>query len=81
MSTFFEGGAHAVSMMTFGAALATSNGLDTIEHHHQVIDDDGLHMETTQGSPSMRDWNLTHRMFDSRGGGIIAGSTGPGEKK
>jgi len=81
MSTFFEGGAHAISMMTFGAALATSNGLDTIEHHHQVIDNDGLHMETTQGSPSMRDWNLTHRMFDSRGGGIIAGSTGPGEKK
>ena len=38
-------------------------------------------METAQGSPSMRDWNLTHRMFDSRGGGIIAGSTGPGDRK
>ena len=81
MSTFFEGGAHAASMIVFGAALATSNGLDVIEHHHQVIDDNGLQMETAQGSPSMRDWNLTHRMFDSRGGGIIAGSTGPGDRK
>lgn len=81
MTTFFAGGAHAASMMAFGASLATSNGLDTIEHHHQVIDDNGLHMETTQGSPSMKDWNLTHRMFDGRGGGIIAGSTGPGEKE
>lgn len=81
MTTFFAGGAHAASMMAFGASLSTSNGLETIEHHHQVIDDDGLHMETTTGSPSMKDWNLTHRMFDGRGGGIIAGSTGPGEKK
>jgi len=81
MTTFFAGGAQAVSMMAFGAALSTSNGLDTIEHHHQVIDEDGLHMQTTQGSPSMKDWNLTHRMFDGRGGGIIAGSTGPGDIK
>ena len=81
IGTFMKGGAQAIGILTFASALRTSNGLETIEHHHQVIDDDGLHMETTAGSPSCRDWNLTDRMFDTRGGGIIAGSVGPGEKE
>ena len=76
VKTFMKGGSHAIGIITFGASLQTSNGLSVIEHNHQVIDENGLKSETDQGSPNLRKWNLTDRMYDGRGGGIIAGYTG-----
>jgi len=81
VKTFMKGGAQAIGIITFGASIATSNGLDTIEHHHQVIDKDGYHQETEKASPKLKHWNLTDRMTDGRGGGIIAGSLGSGEEE
>ena len=81
VKTFMKGGAQAIGIITFGACTATSNGLDTIEHHHQVIDKDGYHQETEKASPKLKHWNLTDRMTDGRGGGIIAGSLGSGEEE
>ncbi len=76
VKTFMKGGAQAMSIMTFAASLNTSEGLSVIEHNHQIIDESGLHSVTEKGSPNLRMWNLTDRMYDNRGGGIIASYTG-----
>jgi hypothetical protein len=58
--------------MCFAATLNTSNGLNSIEHNHQLIDDKGVyHSSTDSGSPNLKLWKLSFRAYDERGGGMI----------
>ena len=58
--------------MCFAATLNTSNGLNSIEHNHQLIDDKGVyHSSTDAGSPDLKLWKLSFRGYDERGGGMI----------
>ena len=56
---------------SWGATLNTGNGLNTIEHNHQVIDSQGkYHSSTDVGSTNLKLWKLNFRAFDNRGGGL-----------
>jgi hypothetical protein len=64
----------AVSALTFSSTLKTSNGLDTIEHNHQEIKDGKYesHTDTAEdGTIDLKNWKMTWRAYDSRGGGLI----------
>ena len=62
-----------VSAMAFAGTLNTSNGLNNIEHNHQVIEKDGTyHSSTDTGSSDLKLWKLNFRAWDQRGGGLIA---------
>ena len=76
---FMLGGANAINMIGFAAALNTSDGLSSIEHNHQLIDENGLESETTPGSPNLKEWKFQFRGFDNRGGGLLAGFVGETE--
>jgi len=63
-----------VSALTFSSTLRTSNGLDTIEHNHQEIKDGKYesHTDTAEdGTMDIKNWKMTWRAYDSRGGGLI----------
>ena len=63
-----------VSALTFSSTLRTSNGLDTIEHNHQEIKDGKYesHTDTAEdGIMDIKNWKMTWRAYDSRGGGLI----------
>tara|TARA_Y100001963_G_scaffold154492_1_gene243410 strand:+ start:534 stop:2483 length:1950 start_codon:yes stop_codon:yes gene_type:complete len=63
-----------VTSLTFASALTTSNGLDVIEHNHQEIKDGKYesHTDTAEdGTMDLKNWKLTWRAWDSRGGGLI----------
>ena len=60
--------------LTFASTLTTSNGLDVIEHNHQEIKDGKYesHTDTAEdGTMDLKNWKLTWRAWDSRGGGLI----------
>ena len=64
-----------VTGLTFASTLATSNGLDVIEHNHQEIKDGKYksHTDTAEdGTQNLKNWKLTWRAWDSRAGGMIA---------
>ena len=58
------------------SALKTSNGLSVIEHNHQLIDKNGLHSETDEGTTNLKQWRFAFRGFDKRGGGLLSGFIG-----
>tara|TARA_R110001592_G_scaffold247049_3_gene509071 strand:+ start:2668 stop:4662 length:1995 start_codon:yes stop_codon:yes gene_type:complete len=63
-----------VSALTFSSTLKTSNGLDVIEHNHQEIKDGKYesHTDTAEdGTIDLKNWKMTWRAYDSRGGGLI----------
>jgi len=63
-----------VSALTFSSTLKTSNGLDVIEHNHQEIKDGKYesHTDTAEdGTMDIKNWKMTWRAYDSRGGGLI----------
>jgi hypothetical protein len=72
-STIAGGPMAFVSAMAFAGTLNTSNGLNNIEHNHQVIEKDGTyHSSTDTGSSDLKLWKLNFRAWDQRGGGLIA---------
>ena len=75
-----SGGCNAVNLISMAAVLKTSDGLDTIEHNHQIIDEDGLKSETDKGTPNLKDWKFQFRAFDGRGGGLLCGYVGGDQK-
>ena len=77
---FMSGGCNAVNLISMAAVLKTSDGLDTIEHNHQIIDEDGLKSETDKGTPNLKDWKFQFRAFDGRGGGLLCGYVGGDQK-
>jgi hypothetical protein len=77
---FMSGGCNAVNLISMAAVLKTSDGLDTIEHNHQIIDKDGLKSETDKGTPNLKDWKFQFRAFDGRGGGLLCGYVGGDQK-
>ena len=63
-----------VTALTFASTLKTSNGLDVIEHNHQEIKEGKYesHTDTAEdGTMDIKNWKLTWRAWDSRGGGLI----------
>ena len=63
-----------VSALTFSSTFKTSNGLDVIEHNHQEIKDGKYesHTDTAEdGTIDLKNWKMTWRAYDSRGGGLI----------
>ena len=77
---FMGGGCNAINLISMAGVLKTSDGLDVIEHNHQVIDKDGLKSETDKGTPNLKDWKFAFRAFDSRGGGLLCGYIGGDQK-
>jgi hypothetical protein len=63
-----------ISALTFSSTLKTSNGLDVIEHNHQEIKDGKYesHTDTAEdGTTDLKNWKMTWRAYDSRGGGLL----------
>jgi hypothetical protein len=60
------------NMMSFGAIIGTSNGLEGLSHNHMDMETHEQHTEP--GSSSLRDYNFNFRHGESsRNGGLIAG--------
>tara|TARA_R110001583_G_scaffold3293_7_gene21289 strand:- start:522 stop:2498 length:1977 start_codon:yes stop_codon:yes gene_type:complete len=67
---FMKGGSHSTNIIVMAACIKTSDGLDNIEHNHQVINESGLESKTEKGSTNLRKWKFMGRFTDSRGGGL-----------
>ena len=65
-----------INGLTFFGTLATSQGLNGLEHNHQEIKDGKMTMETENGSPNPKLWKFTWRAFDDRGGCLLASFNG-----
>ena len=66
--------ANMMSIIAFSAILKTSKGLDTLEHNHQTIENGKYESHTDSaedGTMDIKNWKMTWRAYDSRGGGLI----------
>lgn len=61
------------SMMTFGAALSTSDGFPTVLHNHQEYANGKFISETDVGSNQLRDWQTMFLPYGDRAGGLKVG--------
>jgi hypothetical protein len=62
------------SVMTFGAALKTSNGFSAIQHNHQEVTRDGKYIsETEEGSDRLADWQFDYRWYGTTPKGATVG--------
>ena len=61
-------------MMTFGAALSTSNGFSVVQHNHQEIDNDGHYVsEIKDGTDKLADWQFEYQWYGASATGARAG--------
>lgn len=61
------------SLMTFGAALRTSNGFPTLLHNHQEYADGEFISKTVEGTPDLKHWPALWQPYGSRAGGLKVG--------
>jgi len=61
------------SLMTFGAALRTSNGFPTLLHNHQEYADGEFISKTVEGTPDLKHWPALWQPYGERSGGLKVG--------